>query len=491
MKIRLFNALLTIALTFGQSNAVGQLLWNSRFVEAEAFHGERDAKGTFTFRNSSNAPISISAVYVDCGCVSKTIAKSNIDPGESGSITFSVDVCRQPTQRLHQCSVITDDANAYRLYLLTRGTSEIQFNPTRLAWAVGTPIYEKQLRIDVAQDSDASIEKIDYDGDKLSVSVINQTAKTCILSVRPIGEGNPFLARIFVFARGQDAVEQLNICQAFSVPISSAATESVPSPDQHAALSVGSERATASNAADPINDAEDALPEHEVIGFNVNHLSRIKDAPYQTSFFVVCALLVCLVSLKSNYGKQLIARYFVVRHSGLSRTFAGTAMLISAIASVAFGIRAWQYGIAVVPLIRVNLDTPTVPHVDEIARPLDGPAGEYPQLVVDHPVHDFGQVIRGRQVFHKFRIRNVGNGPLVINSIRSEHPGLSAIANKRQLAANESTEVYAQFDLSMVEGIQDGRIYVESNDPAERQRSLYMIGYVGSERDDRKALQVK
>ncbi|MCF8029016.1 MAG: DUF1573 domain-containing protein [Desulfobacteraceae bacterium] len=42
-----------------------------------------------------------------------------------------------------------------------------------------------------------------------------------------------------------------------------------------------------------------------------------------------------------------------------------------------------------------------------------------PEASVDHPVHDFGTVLAGKSVQHEFVIRNTGDAPLEILSVKT------------------------------------------------------------------------
>ena len=42
-----------------------------------------------------------------------------------------------------------------------------------------------------------------------------------------------------------------------------------------------------------------------------------------------------------------------------------------------------------------------------------------PSAVVENPVHNFGLVYAGKSVVHSFTIKNTGDAPLVIESVRT------------------------------------------------------------------------
>ncbi len=42
-----------------------------------------------------------------------------------------------------------------------------------------------------------------------------------------------------------------------------------------------------------------------------------------------------------------------------------------------------------------------------------------PQAVVEHPVYDFGEVYAGESIYHEFTLRNTGDAPLEITSVKT------------------------------------------------------------------------
>ena len=88
-----------------------------------------------------------------------------------------------------------------------------------------------------------------------------------------------------------------------------------------------------------------------------------------------------------------------------------------------------------------------------------------PEISVDRPTYDFGSISQGKKVEHAFVIRNRGNVPLAIKSIRPSC-GCTAIASSLSvIPPGKSGEIKASFNSANYSGAVQKTIAVESNDP--------------------------
>jgi hypothetical protein len=88
-----------------------------------------------------------------------------------------------------------------------------------------------------------------------------------------------------------------------------------------------------------------------------------------------------------------------------------------------------------------------------------------PNLVVEKPVFDFGEVAQGDQVPHAFKFRNDGDEPLRIDRVKSSCGCTAALLSAKTLAPGESGEVKANFDTTRFRGAVSKTISLYSNDP--------------------------
>lgn len=101
-----------------------------------------------------------------------------------------------------------------------------------------------------------------------------------------------------------------------------------------------------------------------------------------------------------------------------------------------------------------------------------------PNLVVEQPTFDFGEVSQGQTVRHSFSFNNDGDEPLLIEKVRSSCGCTAALISAKTLAPGESGEVQATFDSTRFRGAVTKTISLYSNDPEQPVIKLYVKGRV-------------
>ena len=101
-----------------------------------------------------------------------------------------------------------------------------------------------------------------------------------------------------------------------------------------------------------------------------------------------------------------------------------------------------------------------------------------PKIAVDNAVYDFGTVLEGVFVTHKFLLSNVGDEPLTITSVRVACGCTATVLSKTNLEPGESVELEASLDTSHYGGRISKSISVESNDPENARLTLRLTGIV-------------
>ncbi|MDR0498489.1 MAG: DUF1573 domain-containing protein [Holophagales bacterium] len=89
-----------------------------------------------------------------------------------------------------------------------------------------------------------------------------------------------------------------------------------------------------------------------------------------------------------------------------------------------------------------------------------------PRIAFDAIHHDFGRVLRGQKVSHKYKAANNGDAPLQIKEIQVSCGCSSAILGQRSLLPGESTFIEVQYDSSGDIGAIRKGIDVILSDPA-------------------------
>jgi rhodanese-related sulfurtransferase len=101
-----------------------------------------------------------------------------------------------------------------------------------------------------------------------------------------------------------------------------------------------------------------------------------------------------------------------------------------------------------------------------------------PKIAVDNAVYDFGTVLEGVFVTHKFILSNVGDEPLTITNVRVACGCTATALSKTNLEPGESVELEASLDTLRYNGRISKSISVESNDPENARLTLRLTGVV-------------
>ncbi len=92
--------------------------------------------------------------------------------------------------------------------------------------------------------------------------------------------------------------------------------------------------------------------------------------------------------------------------------------------------------------------------------------------------YDFGNIVQGEKVSHIFTITNTGGAELLIKDVRASCGCTAANPEKNKLAPNESTELKVEFNSAYKSGKQIKYVYIESNDPENKQLKIQFDGNV-------------
>jgi uncharacterized cupredoxin-like copper-binding protein len=107
-----------------------------------------------------------------------------------------------------------------------------------------------------------------------------------------------------------------------------------------------------------------------------------------------------------------------------------------------------------------------------------------PKIVVQQPVHDFGEIIQGEKVQHNFVVTNTGGDILKITNVRASCGCTAALPEKSELAPGESTNIKVEFNSTGRVGKQDKTVYVTSNDKENPEVQLKITSTVVKKSDN-------
>jgi len=104
-----------------------------------------------------------------------------------------------------------------------------------------------------------------------------------------------------------------------------------------------------------------------------------------------------------------------------------------------------------------------------------------PEIAVDRPTFDFGSIREGKKVDHLFTIRNKGDAPLTIESVKASCGCTAVSSTSSVIPPGKKGEIKASFNSANFSGTIHKTIAVHSNDPKIPSYTLTITGNVVSE----------
>ena len=104
-----------------------------------------------------------------------------------------------------------------------------------------------------------------------------------------------------------------------------------------------------------------------------------------------------------------------------------------------------------------------------------------PEITVEQPTFDFGQVRQGKKVVHVFTIKNKGNADLAIKKITSSCGCTGVSSSSSVIHPGKSGKITATFDSTKFTGPVHKTIAVATNDPKVSSVTLALKGTVIAE----------
>jgi hypothetical protein len=101
-----------------------------------------------------------------------------------------------------------------------------------------------------------------------------------------------------------------------------------------------------------------------------------------------------------------------------------------------------------------------------------------PDLQVQAPTFNFGEIYQGDKVPHVFEFTNQGEDPLVIDRVRSSCGCTAVLVSEKIIPPGGKGELKANFDSARFRGNISKTIYLYSNDPVRPTMQLHIKGSV-------------
>lgn len=107
--------------------------------------------------------------------------------------------------------------------------------------------------------------------------------------------------------------------------------------------------------------------------------------------------------------------------------------------------------------------------------------GAGPKLTIEQHDFNFGQVFQGEKVSHTFSFRNLGDGPLLIQKVRTSCGCTAALLSEMEVPAGEEGEIETTFDSGRFRGQVTKTVYLYTNDPVQPVAQFHIRGKVQPE----------
>lgn len=92
-------------------------------------------------------------------------------------------------------------------------------------------------------------------------------------------------------------------------------------------------------------------------------------------------------------------------------------------------------------------------------------SGLQPKILVSEEEWDFGKVIQGEKPIHIFIVKNVGEGDLIIESLKPSCGCITLSISTTRIQPGESAELKVSYDTTDYVGKDEKHIHIYSNDP--------------------------
>jgi hypothetical protein len=155
-------------------------------------------------------------------------------------------------------------------------------------------------------------------------------------------------------------------------------------------------------------------------------------------------------------------------HSTRNRLFGGTPLRVLAALTLMLGA---------LPITARHAYAQTSGFQTLPTAPL-APSQSTPRAIAVNPVYDFGTVLSGHAVKHTYKIRNEGQGTLIIGGTTTSCGCTAARPTKEHLAPGQESDIDVSFDTRGEKGSVERTITVFTNDPREQQLKLTLKGEV-------------
>jgi hypothetical protein len=129
------------------ASAAGMLEWRQKTVEVATTFKQQDVKSAFIFRNTGDAPVTITSVNSNCDCTTAELEKKTYAPGEGGQINVMFEIGDYMGSHDSHILVTTDTPSAPTSDLILRVQipEYLRLEPHMAIWHIRGEAQEKTL----------------------------------------------------------------------------------------------------------------------------------------------------------------------------------------------------------------------------------------------------------------------------------------------------------------------------------------------------------
>ena len=99
-----------------------------------------------------------------------------------------------------------------------------------------------------------------------------------------------------------------------------------------------------------------------------------------------------------------------------------------------------------------------------ISKPVQSTTREQPDVQTDEVLHDFGYAQHQQTITHKFKFKNVGSQPLVIQDVESSCACTAVLLSEKTVLPGETAEIEAKLETQYYRGRRTATVKVNTND---------------------------
>jgi len=200
-----FSALAPAALFFAVAlaPALRALDWDSTEIEQHADIGDPLPQFVFTCTNTGAATVTITELHTSCGCLTPSLPKKTLEPGESAQLLVGFDRTGYVGETVRTIGVVTDepgrDREPYQLILRADLPDALTFTPRRLVvWKKGEKAKAKSIDIKVNLPRAVEITGVTSSDDAMTVKLVTlEAGRRYRLDIKPRSTAKPVpVARI-------------------------------------------------------------------------------------------------------------------------------------------------------------------------------------------------------------------------------------------------------------------------------------------------------